>query len=256
MKIEFTGNSLFTGHVGRQNNAAGQTRESTAEKWLQAPVQMRISKEGMQGYRESLEEQTQYFERILEERERLITEGGDKRIFQPVSYAFCAELQKNGRYLSIEDTARNFLKAYATVYDDIVQKHRRGEESYISDPSAEDGCRKLTMEEELGMLDTALKNSTEFLETQIAKMPEFVKLMEDHYQKLRQVGAKVSHRLENALDWYAKRMEELKHLPDNIGGLIIKASKCFAQQYNKQNKPGMSVEDILAGVSFSLSKDA
>ena len=138
-------------------------------------------------------------------------------------------------YYSTSDAVSNMLKAYASLYDEIVKGYEAGtRETYVEDKNSEDGYRKLTMEEELAELDKAYEDYVDKYAANRDKHVNAVINILSAYEKLvakiSDGRASVSADVSNLLDKYKN-----DPVPDNFSDIMKDAAKSFIMQF-KGNK--------------------
>lgn len=247
MKINDIGNSFFVSNTEKVNEPQ-KVFEKISAKEEEAPVKVSISEEGRNNYRNSLEQQSEGLGNVMERRRELLS----GKIVPETDYSFelgnkLAAMKEEGVYQSTEDKAFDLLKAYAGVYDEIVQGYESGtRERYSQLP--EGGYRKLTMSEEINSLNAAYKKYADFLEVQAQQKPKIVEAFEKYRNQLSKIGAKREGLAAKTQERYSKIKEE-KPL-ENISEKVVSASKVFAEQYAKQNLKGMGIETILKNIKI------
>lgn len=233
MRVDSVENNSFL-FAPDEKSEVYKVNTAVSEESEQISVKVSISEEGMKKYQNKLQENSSDLKEIMEQRDKLLS----GEIMPATDYSFdlgnaLAALKEDGVYLSIEEKAENLFKAYANLYDDIVQGYESGtREKYVQDSAMESGYRKLTMEEEINSLDAAYKKYTEFLETQTQLMPRIVDAYKKYMKKLAKIGADRAELANKAKDVYARLKEE--ELPKNISEKMIEASKAFAKQYTSK----------------------
>ncbi len=137
---------------------------------------------------------------------------------------------------------------YASIYDEIVQGHESStREKYVEDSTYENGYRKLTMSEEISMLDDAYKKYADYLENNVQQYPEYYKSLGEYLDQLARIG--VRPELGNkALEEVSRYINE--GIPENISGKLVEASKSFVVQYISQNEKVISIESLLEGINI------
>ena len=159
------------------------------------------------------------------------------------------EQDENGEFsirnfYSVTDTANNLLKAYATLYDEIVKGHEAGtRETYVEDKTAKGGYRKLTMEEELEELDKAYKNYTDRYAFNRDK--HVVDILSAHAKKVSEISGgrtEIANEAKELLEKYGK-----DPIPEDFSSKMLEAANFFVQQY-KANR-GVDISTLLSGIN-------
>jgi len=152
--------------VEKNNVKVQKENKQTNEKHTtEQSVKLSISNEGMEYYRNCIQQNRQEtYDDVLQRRELLKSEK-----IRDIDYGYeiskkAAELNKDAanagqNALSTTDRANGYVAAYAELYDEIVQGYESGtREIYVTD---ENGPRKLTKDEELSNLDAAYKKTVD-----------------------------------------------------------------------------------------------
>ena len=152
--------------VEKNNVKVQKENKQTNEKHTtEQSVKLSISNEGMEYYRNCIQQNRQEtYDDVLQRRELLKSEK-----IRDIDYGYeiskkAAELNKDAanagqNALSTTDRANGYVAAYAELYDEIVQGYESGtREIYVID---ENGTRKLTKDEELSNLDAAYKKTVD-----------------------------------------------------------------------------------------------
>ena len=152
--------------VEKNNVKVQKENKQTNEKHTtEQAVKLSISNEGMEYYRNCIQQNRQEtYDDVLQRRELLKSEK-----IRDIDYGYeiskkAAELNKDAanagqNALSTTDRANGYVAAYAELYDEIVQGYESGtREIYVTD---ENGTHKLTKDEELSNLDAAYKKTVD-----------------------------------------------------------------------------------------------
>ena len=209
------------------------------------PVKLSISDEGWAHYRSSVQQSGQEsYDAVLQRKEQ------SKKI-SVISYGYeiTSRAQKwnedaadNGKkFLSVTDRADGYLKAYAQLYDEIVQGYNDGtREIYVED---EYGMHKLTKDEELSALNAAYARTVD----------DFV-LMEETNQQAREIIsegmkkiARISSRGTMAMD-YQDEQNELNQVPKNLRERMMSAANLFKKKYALYNPVTDNFSQLLMSV--------
>ena len=152
--------------VEKNNVKVQKENKQTNEKHTtEQSVKLSISNEGMEYYRNCIQQNRQEpYDEVLQRRELIKSEK-----IRDIDYGYeiskkAAELNKDAanagqNALSTTDRANGYVAAYAELYDEIVQGYESGtREIYVTD---ENGTHKLTKDEELSNLDAAYKKTVD-----------------------------------------------------------------------------------------------
>ena len=152
--------------VEKNNVKVQKENKQTNEKHTtEQSVKLSISNEGMEYYRNCIQQNRQEtYDDVLQRRELLKSEK-----IRDIDYRYeiskkAAELNKDAanagqNAVSTTDRANGYVAAYAELYDEIVQGYESGtREIYVTD---ENGTHKLTKDEELSNLDAAYKKTVD-----------------------------------------------------------------------------------------------
>lgn len=152
-------------------------------------VKISISQEGMKSYRKKLQESG------MNESGKVIVKADKESMIRQAKQAanaLCAnhygnefaketeklkEQRKGGGTYSLSNKAEDYVRAYANLYDEIVQGCQNGtRERYVEDDASETGYRKMTMEEELNELDKAFQRAADEADVKEMITSEFQRL--------------------------------------------------------------------------------
>ena len=141
-----------TNYVQEKASAKDADRK-TAEQ----PVSLSISNEGREHYRNSMQQSGQEsYDAMIQRREQLKNE---KLSLVDYGYEISKRAGAGERVLSAAGKADGYVKAYAELYDEIVQGYEDGtREIYVE---GENGPHKLTKDEELDALDAAYRKTVD-----------------------------------------------------------------------------------------------
>ena len=156
-----------TNLIVEKNNVKVQkeNKQTNKKHTTEQSVKLSISNEGMEYYRNCIQQNRQEtYDDVLQRRELLKSEK-----IRDIDYGYeiskkAAELNKDAanagqNALSTTDRANGYVAAYAELYDEIVQGYESGtREIYVTD---ENGTHKLTKDEELSNLDAAYKKTVD-----------------------------------------------------------------------------------------------
>lgn len=196
-------------------------------------VKLAISSEGKECWRESL------WKICPESKESSIPDKFTPGIIATdFSALLCDKLTTNNssQPFTWEEKSSDLLRAYAELYDEIVQGYESGQrETYVTDSDAENGFRKLTLSEELDCLNQTFKRFADDLEKQINDLPKFNAFFEEQLDFMIKNGNKAAQEeaKEKKEAWEYKIKNEV--IPENISKKLIAAAKEFVMQYVSKN---------------------
>lgn len=208
-------------------------------------VKISISLEGKQKYRESLgdKNQSESYESAVNQINQLLQQS-PKIVKGDLSYRseISEKMQSMGGGQTTVEKASNLLKAYASLYDEIMQGKNDDNEDYISG--------------QVNALNDALKYHVNYLENTNRLAPVYASSLERYANNLSRWAKK----LENSMavdDMESKARSvalRLKNdiVPENLSKKIMTASKLFVEQYSMQ-KDG-SIDNILEKI-FPTAKN-
>lgn len=203
------------GNNKRTMEIAGVTTELKFLE-LDHPVELTISKESKEKYREMAQSYTQDFSGQLKMLD--IFRNGtilDASGLEPKLNASMKELAAagEGKELTFQEKAEDLLGAYAKLYDEISQGYDDGTKAfYVSDNKAH--LIKLTKEEALAELDRAYGKISEYMETS---------------EKVDRIWAKVEAHI-------AKDMAELAELKESRGWDATAEREAYLRQVELDKK--------------------
>lgn len=149
--------------------------------------------------------------------------------------------KQDGVYLSTREKADNLFRAYANLYDEIIQGYENGtREIHVEDKNSEKSYRILTKEEELDALDNSYKKYADVLEEQAKQEPEIQKTLEKYMKKLAEMGVEKP----NIEQYYYDNIcleKKAETFPENISIKMLNAVSIFREQYitADKNKEGL-----------------
>lgn len=128
---------------------------------LDDPISLTISEEGFKSYKNSIDEKNAASKGVI-----ISNYGYMLSSKLPSIYG---EKDVSGEYectyRNITEKVNDLLKAYASIYDEIIQGHENGtREIYIKDKNSDQGYRKLSMDEEIGELNKAFEKKAKKME--------------------------------------------------------------------------------------------
>lgn len=249
MKINTIGNSILINNA-EKTNVSHKVYEDISTKKGQSPVKISISEEGKKNYRNSLEKKSEGFDTVVEQRSGLLS----GKNMPETDYCFelgnkLAALKEKDVYKSTEDKAYDLLKAYASMYDEIVQGYESGtRERYSEEQLSESGYRKLTMSEEINSLNIAYKKYADNLEMQVQQAPKIAEAHDKYMEKILKIGAERAELATKAQELYSNVKD--KGVMENISEKVVAASKVFVEQYANPRLRSIGIESILGNIEI------
>ena len=194
---------------------------------------MTISDEAKEYYRKRVQEvsvDSESYDTILDEKNKIL-EANLQASDIDYNFTFGEEVgkyRKDGVNLTIEDKVNNLLKAYASLYNEMVQGYENGtREIHIEDESSEKGYRILTMDEEINELNLSYKKYADSLEEQLKQEPEIRNALEKYKNKLDKIDVK---KVQN--DYANLDLTERDEInPDKISDKLMDAASIFREKY-------------------------
>lgn len=218
--------------------------KGAGRKMAEQPVSLSISSEGKEHYRNSIQQGRQEsYDAVLQRREQLKNEK-----ISLVDYAY--EISKRaGTRESVSSAAGRadgYVKAYAELYDEIVQGYEDGtREIYVA---GEDGPRRLTKEDELDALDAAYKKTVDSFVTMEQTNQRARAIIGEEAEKI----AKISRRETKAADFLKEqKARATDKVPENLNEKMLSAVALFKEKYAAFNPNGGTLSQLLAGIKIS-----
>ncbi len=228
------------------------TAKDAGRKMAEWPVILSISDEGKEHYRNSIQQSGQEsYDAVIQRREQLknekisLTDYGyeiQKRAAQKNEAA--ADTGKS--VLSTAGRADGYVKAYAELYDEIVQGYEDGtREIYVA---GEDGPHKLTKEEELDALDAAYKKTVDSFVTMEQTNQHARTIIGEEAEKI----SKISRRETKAADFLKEQKARgTDKVPENLNEKMLSAVASFKEKYAAFNPNAGTLAQLLAGIKIS-----
>lgn len=208
-----------------------------------APVQVDISSEAIQRYRNSIQQNTPK------------DEAENYHTLNLTNYSMDLSMRINeindqkGTH-TVKDWANSLLEAYASVYADIVEGYQNGTRC-MYDETAED--RILTQEEDLANLNKTYENFAKFFEKQYVQTLETDQMLEKSLRRsnYQEVSDRARKRAESYLREIEARKEERKHVPTDLSTHIIDAGKSFLSKVSVLgNMDRSSIMNLLSSIKM------
>lgn len=220
------------------------TAKEAGRKMAEQPVRLSISNEGKEHYRNSIQQGGQEsYDAVLQRREQLKNE---KISLVDYGYEISKRAGAGESVLSAAGKADGYVKAYAELYDEIVQGYEDGtREIYVA---GEDGPRKLTKDEELDALDAAYKKTVDSFVTMEQTNQRARTIIGEEAEKI----AKISRRETKAADFLKEQKARgTDKVPENLNEKMLNAVASFKEKYAAFNPNAGTLSQLLAGIKIS-----
>ncbi len=220
------------------------TAKEASRKMAEQPVRLSISNEGREHYRNSIRQGGQEsYDAVLQRREQLKNE---KISLVDYGYEISKRADSGESVLSTSGKADGYVKAYAELYDEIVQGYEDGtREIYVA---GEDGPHKLTKEEELDALDAAYRKTVDSFVAMEQTNQHARTIIGEEAEKI----AKISRRETSAADFLREQKARgTDKVPENLNEKMLSAVASFKEKYAAFNPNVGTLSQLLAGIKIS-----
>ena len=220
------------------------TTKESGRKMAEQPVKLSISNEGKEYYRNSIQQGGQEsYDAVLQWREQLKNE---KISLVDYGYEISKRAGAGESVLSAAGKADGYVKAYAELYDEIVQGYEDGtREVYVA---GENGPRKLTKDEELDALDAAYKKTVDSFVTMEQTNQRAHTIIGEESEKI----AKISKRETKAADFLKEQKARgTDKVLENLNEKMLSAVALFKEKYAAFNPNAGTLSQLLAGIKIS-----
>lgn len=257
MKIS-NGINITSSLIAQEDTKAQKEKvQADAKRMTEPPVKISISDEGQENYRKSVGQKGQEsYDAVIQRRELL----KDQKLGNDINYGYkiakeaeqlsaeaahVADTQKS-KVLNTNDMASNYAKAYAKLYDEIVQGYENGtRERYVT---GENGTRKLTKEEELSALDKAYQKTVDDFVT-LAKTNEHARgILKEYGEQVLKIGS-VTAETKTFLD--NQKTRENDTISENLSEKMLKAVASFKEQYAMLDPSTDKLSQLLLNIKIS-----
>lgn len=220
------------------------TAKDAGRKMAEQPVRLSISNEGKEHYRNSIQQGGQEsYDAVLQRREQLKNE---KISLVDYGYEISKRAGAGESTLSTAGKADGYVKAYAELYDEIVQGYEDGtREIYVA---GEDGPRKLTKDEELDALDAAYKKTVDSFVTMEQTNQRARTIIGEEAEKIAKISRKETRAAEFLKEQKARGTDKI---PENLNEKMLSAVASFKEKYAAFNPNTGTLSQLLAGIKIS-----
>lgn len=128
--------------------------------------------------------------------------------------------------------ADNLMKAYTSLYDEIVQGYESGQrEVYVEDPEADDGYRKLTLETELEELNKAFNEQADRFKERYDTEKKAMSDIAADLSRIARSGAPVDKSRIKEANEYLDQFNGERSLPTDINEWLKESAAQFRLLY-------------------------
>ena len=152
----------------------------------------------------------------------------------------------SGAAYSLSDRAADYVKAYGSLYDEIVQGYKDGTiERYVEDAASETGFRRMTLEEELADLDKAFQGLADKAEVD-AKASRILDGYKEKLSKLKS-GQKLSADADKA-----------KTVQESVSQKLVTLAQAWKDAYKVSGSKEGGMEKVLSMLNgmFGIKNEA
>lgn len=180
---------------------------------------------------------------MLQRREQLKNE---KISLVDYGYEISKRADSGESVLSTSGKADGYVKAYAELYDEIVQGYEDGtREIYVA---GEDGPHKLTKKEELDALDAAYRKTVDSFVAMEQTNQHARTIIGEEAEKI----AKINRRETSAADFLREQKARgTDKVPENLNEKMLSAVASFKEKYAAFNPNVGTLSQLLAGIKIS-----
>ncbi|MDE7333619.1 MAG: hypothetical protein K2O16_15640 [Lachnospiraceae bacterium] len=220
------------------------TAKDAGRKMAEQPVRLSLSNEGKEHYRNSIRQGGQEsYDSVLQRREQLKNE---KISLVDYGYEISKRAGAGESVSSVAGRADGYVKAYAELYDEIVQGYEDGTREIYA--AGEDGPHKLTKEEELDALDAAYRKTVDSFVAMEQTNQHARTIIGEEAEKI----AKISRRETSAADFLKEQKARgTDKVPENLNGKMLSAVASFKEKYAAFNPDAGTLSQLLAGIKIS-----
>lgn len=214
-------------------------------------VKISISQEGIESCRKKLQESgVQSTDGNIMEKKHTLIEQSKNAIFDNQYESELAQKagelkrqRENSGTYSLSNKVEDYVKAYGSLYDEIVQGYKDGtRERYVADENSETGFRKMTMEEELSNLDKAFQKTADTAGRLAENAQNAAAAFKDTAEKLAKIkGAKTSF-----ADAYKNLDTEGYTSQKNVGQKMVTLAQAWKDTYQISGSKENGMEKVLS----------
>lgn len=227
-------NNVYESSYASQKNDMKNQKENMqtdVRRMAEQPVKISISDEGKEYYRNSIQQNKQEtYDYVVQQKEQ-----SKKVSFIDYGYEIQQRAAKQNEAsdrgaLNTADKANGYVKAYAELYDEIVQGYENGtREIYTAD---ENGIHQLTKDEELSALDAAYKKTVDNFVTMEKTNQHAREIISGEMEKI----SKLSSRSTLAATYIeGRKTKGTDDIPENLNEKMYHATVLFKEQYAMLN---------------------
>jgi hypothetical protein len=240
--------------VNHEKSSLGnqQLIQNELENKFGKSVQVSISEEGQEKYRQSIQNQdmeAMSYDEMIQQREKLLEQNSPTDL----DYDFqlgneVAKYKEDGIYQTTQEKADTLLKSYAILYDQIVKGYSNGTRAiHVQDDTVDKGYRVLTQEEEISALTNSYKKYADDLQNQIEQEPKIKEAMEKYMKKLETIGGRMpAMASEYYTNVYQKENKDI--IPDHLSEKLVNASNLFVKKYSSSAMNLMDIQELLKNI--------
>lgn len=254
MSVNVSTSQIHTGNDLFQNMKVNNSHEkeiNTVQSENDNTIKLSISQEGIESYRKKFYEsgiQTQDG-KVIEKKQDFIKQSKNsiftnyyKNELEKKANILKEQREYNNTY-SLSNKVEDYVKAYGTLYDEIVQGYKNGtRERYVEDENSKTGFRKMTMEEELNNLDKAFQKTAD-RETILA---ENEKKAASAFKNMAQKLSKYKRVKTSFADAYKKLEEKGVTSQENVGQKMVTLAQAWKNTYQISGSNDNGIQKVLS----------
>lgn len=243
--------SCGSNSVTKKNAQEKTPAKAVISNMAEQSVTLSISDEGREYYRNNIQQNGQEtYNEVLQRREQLKNEKINRMDYSYEIQKRAAQQNKNadtGRStLSTIDKANGYVKAYAELYDEIVQGYDNGNRKiYAADES---GTHKLTKDDELGALDAAYKKTVDNFVTMEKTNQHAREIIGEEMKKISKITSRSTLAATCLEEQKSRGTDEI---PENISEKMYDAIFSFKEKYAMFHSDAGNLSQLLASVKIS-----
>ena len=220
------------------------TAKDTDRKMVKQPISLFITDEGKEHYRNIIQQSEQEsYDAVIQRREQLKNEKISLVDYEYEISRRAAQLNKGAadtgkNVLSTADKADGYVKAYAQLYDEIVQGYEDGTRKIYVEGVG--GPRKLTREEELDALDVAYKKTVDNFVAMEQMNQHAREIIGEEAEKISRISKRTTTLASDFLK--EQKARGLDKVPENLNEKMLSDVASFKEKYallKKYEKKGI-----------------